>query len=53
MLKKILVAVAAGIIIAAILIPALAGNLRLANITSKQKAEPTAITNLHPVHLTK
>ena len=52
MLKKILVAVIAGVIIAALLLPALAGN-SLLNITSKQKATATVITDLHPVRLTR
>ena len=53
MLKKILVAITAGIILAALLLPALAGNTVLVRNVVKEKAQATAMTDLHPVRLTK
>jgi len=54
MLKKIVVAVVAGIILAALLLPALAGNSILrGKIIATQDAKAAAVTDFHKVSLTK
>ena len=53
MLKKIVVAISAGIILAALLIPAIAGNTFSISNVAVEKAEPVALTDITPapVHL--
>ncbi|MBU1023438.1 hypothetical protein KKB99_04025 [bacterium] len=48
MLKKIAVAVSAGIILAALLIPAIAGNTVSISKMAIEKAEPIALTEMTP-----
>jgi hypothetical protein len=48
MLKKIVVAISAGIILAALLIPAIAGNTIAISNVAVEKAEPVALTDITP-----
>ena len=48
MLKKIVVAVCAGLILAALLIPAIAGNSVSLGKVAVEKAEPIAVTDVTP-----
>ncbi len=48
MLKKIVVAISAGIILAALLIPAIAGNTLVISNVAVEKAEPVALTDITP-----
>ena len=48
MLKKIVVAISAGIILAALLIPAIAGNTLVLSNVAVEKASAVAITDITP-----